>query len=141
MFFTKNKKGQQMTIDELIENFQLLNDWEDKYRYLIELGERLPAFSPTDKTDKNEVEGCQSQVWITHQQQGDKHLFNATSDAHIVRGLQMILLTAVNNRTTKEIQSLNILDLFKKMGLEEHLSPSRRNGFQAMINRIFSLIL
>lgn len=130
-----------MTRDELIENFQILTDWEDKYRYLIELGDRLPPFPEMEKTDSNKVEGCQSQVWITHQQNAGKHYFNATSDAHIVRGLQMILLTIVNGLTTKEIQALNIPEIFHQMGLDEHLSASRRNGFNSMINRIFLLIL
>ena len=130
-----------MTQDELIQNFQIFTDWEDKYRYLIDLGEQLPPFPEKDKTDINKVEGCQSQVWITHSQRGDKHFFNATSDAHIVRGLQMILLCCINGRTTQEIQSINIPQIFHQMGLDEHLSPSRRNGLFAMINRISSLIL
>lgn len=130
-----------MTSDELIQNFQMFTDWEDKYRYLIDLGDQLPPFAEEDKTDTNKVEGCQSQVWITHHQDGDKHFFNATSDAHIVRGLQMILLTIVNGHTSKEIQTLNIPEIFHQMGLDEHLSPSRRNGFMAMINRISLLIL
>jgi len=128
-----------MTPAELMENFQTLMDWEDKYRYLIELGEKLRDFPEADKTDANKVEGCQSQVWITHRVEGDKHYFNATSDSHIVRGLQAVLLTFVNGLTTKEIQNLDMLAIFKRMGLEEHLSPSRRNGFLAMTNRIFAL--
>lgn len=130
-----------MTAEELMQNFQMFTDWEDKYRYLIELGEQLPPFPETDMIDTNKVEGCQSQVWITHRTEGDKHYFNATSDAHIVRGLQMILLTLVNGLTTKEIQTLDIPKIFHQMGLDEHLSPSRRNGFMAMINRISLLIL
>jgi len=130
-----------MTADELIQNFQLFSDWEDKYRYLIELGEQLPPFAEADKIDKNKVEGCQSQVWITHYQKGNAHYFNATSDAHIVRGLQMILLSCVNGLTSDQIQALNIPDIFHQMGLDEHLSPSRRNGLSAMINRISLLIL
>ena len=129
-----------MTPAELMENFQMLINWEDKYRYLIELGEKLRDFPEADKTDANKVEGCQSQVWITHRVEDGKHYFNATSDSHIVRGLQAVLLTFVNGQTTQEIQRMDLLALFKRMGLEEHLSPSRRNGFLAMTNRIFSLI-
>ena len=128
-----------MTPTELLLNFQSLMDWEDKYRYLIELGEKLRDFPTEDMTDANKVEGCQAQVWITHHVEGDKHYFNATSDSHIVRGLQAVLLTFVNGLTTKEIQQLDMLAIFKRMGLEEHLSPSRRNGFLAMTNRIFAL--
>ena len=128
-----------MTPQELMNNFSYLIHWEDKYRYLIELGEKLRDFPEADKTDANQVLGCQSQVWITHRVEGDKHYFNATSDSHIVRGLEAILLTFVNGKTSKEIQSLDMMSVFKKLGLEEHLSPSRRNGFVAMSNRIFSL--
>ncbi len=130
-----------MTPTELMENFLMLLDWEDKYRYLIELGDKLRDFPESEMTDANKVEGCQSQVWITHRMEGDKHYFQATSDSHIVRGLEAVLLTFVNGKTSKEIQSMDMLGIFKKMGLEEHLSPSRRNGFLAMTNRIFSLTL
>ena len=128
-----------MTPAELMENFQMLMDWEDKYRYLIELGEQLRDFPEEDKTDANKVEGCQSQVWITHRVENGRHYFNATSDSHIVRGLQAVLLTFINGLTTQEIQKLDMLASFKRMGLEEHLTHSRRNGFLAMTNRIFAL--
>lgn len=130
-----------MTAQELMDNFSYLLHWEDKYRYLIELGEKLRDFPEEDKTEKNQVLGCQSQVWITHRKEGDKHYFSATSDSHIVRGLEAVLLTFVNGKTSKEIQSLDMMTIFKKLGLEEHLSPSRRNGFVAMSNRIFALTL
>ena len=125
-----------MTPEELFENFEYLIDWEDKYRYLIELGDQLSPFSEEDKTSQNKVDGCMSQVWFTSQKEGDQYVFNATSDAHIVRGLEAILLILVNHKTAAEIQNLDIEAAFKKLGLEEHLSPTRRNGFYAMINRI-----
>ena len=130
-----------MTQNELIDNFQLLLDWEDKYRYLIELGDQRQTFSEQDKTDQNKVEGCQSQVWMTHYEKEGKHYFDAYSDAHIVRGLQTVLLTLVNGKTTAEIQQLDLKAIFQQLGLAEHLSPTRRNGFAAMVNRIFWLIL
>lgn len=129
-----------MTGNDLLENFAYLSDWEDKYRYLIELGDSLPPFNETDKTDENKVDGCMSQVWFIHEVQGGKHFFNATSDAHIVRGLEAILLSLINNKTTDEIQALNIPLFFEKMGLQEHLSPTRRNGFFAMVERINHLV-
>ena len=107
---------------------------------MIELGEKLRDFPEEDKTDANQVMGCQAQVWITHRVEDGKHYFNATSDSHIVRGLEAILLTFVNGKTAEEIQALDMMAVFKKLGLEEHLSPSRRNGFLAMSNKIFSLI-
>lgn len=125
-----------MTPEELFENFSYLTDWEDKYRYLIELGDHLPPFNEADKNDTNKVDGCMSQVWFTHTTDGDRYFFNATSDAHIVRGLEAVLLTLVNGSTAAEIRALDLNAAFQRLGLAEHLSPTRRNGFAAMINRI-----
>ena len=129
-----------MTQEELLDNFSFLTDWEDKYRYLIELGDNLPAFPDAKRTPENKVEGCMSQVWFIYKKENDKYIFNATSDAHIVRGLEAVLLILVNNKTAKEIQSLNITDIFHSLGLEEHLSPTRRNGFYSMIERIHQIV-
>ena len=128
-----------MTSEELIENFSYLTDWEDKYRYLIELGEEMNNFPESEKKDENKVLGCQSQVWITYSKKADKFYFNATSDAIIVRGLEAVLLTFINGKTAKEIQQTDIEGLFKQLGLEENLSPTRRNGFFSMIGRIREL--
>ena len=128
-----------MTTEELIENFSYLENWEDKYRYIIELGEQLPPFIEEDKIPQNKVDGCMSSVWFSHYTENNKHFFNATSDAVIVRGLEAILLTLINGKTASEIQNLNLLEIFKKLGLEDHLSPTRRNGFYAMVERILSL--
>ena len=125
-----------MTPEELFENFAYLTDWEDKYRYLIELGDHLPPFAESDKTEANKVNGCMSQVWFTCHLENNQYFFNATSDAHIVRGLEAILLILVNGKTAKEIQQLDIAQCFRELGLEEHISPTRRNGFFAMIGRI-----
>ena len=125
-----------MTPEELLENFSYLTDWEDKYRYLIELGEEMPPFPESEKTDNNKVSGCQSQVWIIYSKQSDKYEFKATSDAIIVRGLEAVLLTFVNGKTAEEIQNLDLENIFQKLGLEENLSPTRRNGFISMIGRI-----
>lgn len=126
--------------DELIENFSYLPDWEDKYRYLIELGEGLPSMPEAEKIPQNKVSGCMSQVWITHKQKGNKHHFNMDSDAHIVRGLEAVIYALVNDKTTEEIKALNIPAIFEEIGLNEHLSPTRRNGFNGMINKINELI-
>lgn len=125
-----------MTPAELLENFSYLTQWEDKYRYLIELGDALPPFPEEDKIPANKVDGCQSQVWLTHRARDGKHFFQATSDAHIVRGLQAVLLTFVNGRTSAEISSLALPDIFAQLGLSEQLSPTRRQGFFAMVERI-----
>ena len=125
-----------MTQEELLENFSYLDAWEDKYKYLIELGDNLPPFPQEEQTDANKIEGCMSQVWFIHKKEGDRYIFNATSDAHIVRGLEAVLLTLINGKTGPEIQNTDILSAFRQLGLEEHLSPTRRNGFYAMIGRI-----
>ncbi len=125
-----------MTPEELFENFSFLTEWEDKYRYLIEMGDNLPPFSETDKNDINKVDGCMSQVWFTHQIENERYYFNATSDAHIVRGLEAVLLTLINGKRAEEIQNMDIAKCFTDLGLEEHISPTRRNGFFAMIGRI-----
>lgn len=129
-----------MTPTELIENFSYLMEWEDKYRYLIELGEHLPAMADEEKTPENKVEGCMSQVWISHTQQEGKHYFKMDSDAHIVRGLEAILYILVNEKTSKEISELDIDGLFNELGLSEHLSPTRRNGFAGMVAKIKEVI-
>lgn len=125
-----------MTPEELIDNFSYLTDWEDKYRYLIELGEQLPPMPSNEKTPTNKVEGCMSQVWISHTKKDDKHYFHMDSDAHIVRGLEAVLWLLVNEKTTEEIKTIDIDGIFNEMGLSEHLSPTRRNGFAGIVTRI-----
>ena len=129
-----------MNQNELIENFSYLEDWEEKYKYLIELGETLPPFDEKDKTDQNKVEGCMSAVWFVHTEKDGKHFFNATSDAHIVRGLEAVLLILINEKTSEEIKKIDLIAVFEELGLKNHLSPSRRNGFFAMIERISSFL-
>lgn len=126
-----------MQIDELIENFELLDDWEDKYRYLIDLGTKLPPLEDKYKTDEWKVVGCQSQVWVVPDLHDDEHLsFRGDSDAAIVKGLIFIVLTLFNGLSKKSVKEIAVNDIFAKMGLEEHLSPSRRNGLNAMVRKI-----
>ncbi len=129
-----------MTKDELFENFSYLSTWEEKYSYLIDLGNQLPPFKEEDKTDQNKVEGCMSQVWFTHEKKEGKNYFNATSDALIVKGLEAVLIYLINEKTDEEILNLDLVQIFEELGLKDHLSPTRRNGFFAMIERIFNLI-
>ncbi|MBO7243754.1 MAG: SufE family protein [Alphaproteobacteria bacterium] len=129
-----------MTKDELFENFSYLSTWEEKYSYLIDLGNQLPPFKEEDKTDQNKVEGCMSQVWFTHKKKEGKNYFNATSDALIVKGLEAVLIYLINEKTDEEILNLDLVQIFEELGLKDHLSPTRRNGFFAMIERIFNLI-
>ena len=129
-----------MTTEELIENFSYLTDWEDKYRYLIELGEQMEVLPESECIDEYKVLGCQSQVWIKGEEKNNRYYFKANSDAIIVRGLEAVLLMLVNGRTADEIHDLNLSEIFKKLGLEENLSPTRRNGFASMIERIYLLV-
>ena len=128
-----------MDIDELIENFEFLGDWEERYRYIIELGRKLPDFDPKNRTEENKVRGCQSQVWLVtddHSENSDLLYFRADSDAHIVRGLLAILLMMFTGKSASAILAVDAKDVFAKLGLDQHLSPSRANGLNAMVQRV-----
>ncbi|MEK4032191.1 SufE family protein [Methylocystis sp. IM3] len=130
------------TIDEIIENFSLLEDWEDRYRYVIELGKMLEPLPDALKTDQNKVSGCASQVWlstttISHAIDGEPVLMiHGDSDAHIVRGLVAILLALCSGKTAQDILEADPVALFERLGLREHLTPQRSNGFKSMVGRI-----
>lgn len=126
-----------MEIAEIIDNMSFFDSWEDKYRYIIEIGENLPDLPPEFLTEEWKVKGCQSQVWLVPQKNADNTLsFLGTSDAMIVKGLIGIVLSIYNNKTPSEIKSMDIDGIFASLGLREHLSPSRRNGLEAMIEKI-----
>lgn len=131
-----------MTIDELTENFQLLTDWEDRYRVLIDLGRKLPEFPEEARDDEHKVEGCTSQVWLVSEvEAGDPpriHL-RADSDSFIVKGLLAILLLSYSGKTPEEIRRVDIEETFRQLGLEQNLSPNRRNGFFATVGEIQQL--
>jgi len=129
----------QHYIQELAENFAVFDDWEGRYRYLIDLGRTLPAMDESLKTDEILVRGCTSRVWMLSNVKNGVFHFTADSDAHIVRGLIALLVTAYEGKPVSEIPKINIAEVFKQIGLEEHLSPSRRNGFYAMVERIKEL--
>ena len=126
-----------MDINELIDNFEFLDTWEDKYRYIIELGEKLPPLDEKYHTEDWKVQGCQSQVWLlpTKDDNG-KISFVGDSDAMIVKGLIAIVLMIFNHKSPSEIKAVAVEDIFAKLKLEEHLSPSRRNGLLSMIAKI-----
>ena len=128
------------SIDEIQSNFAFLEDWEDKYRYLIELGEALAPLPAEYKTDTYKVDGCMSQVWLYPKRDSNgKYTFLADSDALIVKGLIAVILCAYNDKTADEIRSVPIEKIFETLGLETHLSPTRRDGFFAMVRKIQSL--
>ncbi len=131
-----NKK---LTVDRLIANFSMFSDWEDRYRYLIDLGRKLPEMPEGAKVDRNKVEGCMSQVWLISDKSEDQPpviRFRGDSDAHIVKGLIAVLLAAYSEKTPQQILETDIGGLFENLGLGSHLSVNRRNGFYAMTQRI-----
>lgn len=125
-----------MDIEELTDNFELLDNWEDRYRYIIELGERLEPFPDEFRTEEWKVKGCQSQVWLVPQKRDGKIYFIGDSDAMIVKGLIAITLMIYSGKTAAEIKALDVEPIFSRLKLQEHLSPSRRNGLLAMTDKI-----
>lgn len=127
------------TIDEIIENFSLLDNWEDRYRYVIELGYGLPPFPESARNDSHKVPGCVSQVWLlSSRNNADNPIitFQGDSDAHIVRGLIYILLAFYSGKKASEIRNADAEGLFERLGLNENLTPQRSNGLKSMIERI-----
>lgn len=125
-----------MDISELIENFELLDDWEDKYRYIIDLGSKLEPLPQNFYQDEWKVRGCQSQVWLVPEKKDGRLFFRGDSDAAIVKGVIAIVLTVFSGKTPVEIKKTDIEEIFNSLGLHEHLSPSRRNGLAAMTEKI-----
>ncbi len=130
-------------IEEIIDNFSVLDDWDDRYRYLIELGRELPPLAESARNDANKVQGCASQVWLNTNVRpngagGPVLTFVGDSDAHIVRGLIAILFATFSGKNAKDILAIDALALFEGMGLREHLTPQRSNGFRSMVERIRS---
>jgi len=127
----------QQEIDDLIEEFSFLGDWEERYRYLIDLGQALPSLHENEKTDLNKVKGCTSRVWLNvDPPENGRFLFRADSDAHIVKGLAALLVRLYSNRRHDDIAEIDARDVLTRIGLSEHLSPQRSNGLNAMIARI-----
>jgi cysteine desulfuration protein SufE len=131
-----------MTIDEIRDNFALLDDWDDRYRYVIELGRTLAPMPEAEHSAANKVLGCASQVWLSKQvdrSAGEPLLkYLGDSDAHIVRGLIAILLTLYSGRTPQQVLATDALAVFDEFGFREHLTPQRSNGLRSMVERIRS---
>jgi cysteine desulfuration protein SufE len=129
------------TIDEIVENFALLDQWDDRYRYVIELGRTLPPLAESAHTEANKVQGCASQVWLLSHiapdgPAGPILTFEGDSDAHIVRGLVAILLELYSGKPAREILATDAIVLFDRIGLHENLTPQRSNGLRSMVERI-----
>jgi cysteine desulfuration protein SufE len=128
-----------MNTEELIETFEFLGDWEERYRYLIDLGRKLPPLPDADHNDTNKVRGCMSQVWLTHRLEPGsppRLSFLGDSDAHIVKGLIALLFALLSDKTPQQILDTDVTGVFERLGLESHISMNRRNGFYAMVERI-----
>jgi cysteine desulfuration protein SufE len=132
--------GAMATLDDIVADFELIDDWEERYRYLIELGKALPPLPEAERNDITKVRGCASQVWLVSRvarEAGVTRLYLAgESDAHIVRGLVALVIALYSGRPVDEIAGLDPEPLFTRIGLREHLTPQRSNGVNAMIERI-----
>ena len=123
------------TQDEIIEEFTALDDWMDRYQMLIDLGEEQAPLADTDKTEQNLIDGCQSRVWIVCEEKDGKLHFRADSDALIVKGLVALVLQVVNDHRPDEIYAADLY-FIERIGLRDHLSPTRSNGLLAMVKQI-----
>jgi len=136
--FLNNPLGRDTTLDDVLEAFELLDDWEERYAYIIDLGKQLPSFHESERTEQNYVHGCQSQVCLIEHYDitNDRLYLLIDSDAIIVRGLAAIILIALNGRAPRELLSTDIDELFEQLDLFRHISPTRGNGLRAMVGRI-----
>lgn len=125
-----------MNINEIVDTFDLLGEWEERYRYLIDLGNQMPPMPDSLKTEGNRVQGCMSQVWMVLRFVEGRLEMIADSDAQIVRGLIALLHAVYHGKPVEEIAALDIEGIFIRLGLEGHLSPNRRNGFFSMVEKI-----
>ena len=128
------------TLDTIRSDFASLDDWEDRYRYVMELGRALPQLPDHDRTDSNKVRGCASQVWLATRSEGHGgaarlHILG-DSDSHLVRGLVAILLAVYKDKSVHDVLASDAAAVFTELGLGEHLTPQRSNGFASMVARI-----
>jgi len=132
----------QPSIDEIVANFELLEDWEERYRYVIELGRLMPPLPDEARIDANKVQGCASQVWLETRVEptdGAPVLrLRGDSDAHIVRGLVALMVALFSGKPLPEVAGTDVQRLFADLGLREHLTPQRSNGVHSMVERIKS---
>lgn len=133
---TQSPFGTEITPEEILDTLGFFDDWEERYKYIIDLGKQLPAISDSKKTEEFLLRGCQSQVWIDSDMIDGKLFFEVDSDAHIVRGLLAVVLSAYNNKTPAEVLAFDIDGFFAQVDLVKHLSPTRGNGLTAMVKKI-----
>ncbi|EDY87451.1 Fe-S metabolism associated SufE [gamma proteobacterium HTCC5015] len=134
--FQDNPLGQSINSDDILSDFEFLDDWEERYAYIIDLGKQLPSFPDAEKIEDNYVHGCQSQVWLIHTVTDGTLYLLIDSDAIIVRGLAAIILAALNAKSPQDLIDTDIDRLFEKLDLFRHISPTRGNGLRAMVEKI-----
>ena len=133
---SENRFGTDINPEDILEALDFFDSWEDRYKYIIDLGKELPPMDQADKTEQHLVRGCQSQVWLVAERHGDKLYFQADSDAFIVKGLLGAVLAAYNAKTPEQITAFDIDAYFERLNLLKHLSSTRGNGLQAMVKKI-----
>lgn len=133
---TQSPFGTEITPEEILDTLGFFDDWEERYKYIIDLGKQLPSIAEEKKIETFLLRGCQSQVWIDSTVSDGKLFFEVDSDAHIVRGLLAVVLSAYNNKTPAEVLAFDIDGFFAQVDLVKHLSPTRGNGLTAMVKRI-----
>jgi cysteine desulfuration protein SufE len=136
--FLNNPLGKDTTLEDVLDGFEFLDDWEERYAFIIDLGKQLPAFPDDERREENYVHGCQSQVWLIHHydEQSGKLYLLIDSDAIIVRGLAAIILVALNGKSPRDLLTTDIDELFEQLDLFRHISPTRGNGLRAMVGKI-----
>ncbi|MFN2359936.1 MAG: SufE family protein [Marinobacter sp.] len=136
--FINNPLGKDTTLEDVLDGFEFLDDWEERYAFIIDLGKQLPAFPDDERTEENYVHGCQSQVWLIHHydEESGKLYLLIDSDAIIVRGLAAIILVALNGKAPRDLLATDIDELFEQLDLFRHISPTRGNGLRAMVGKI-----
>lgn len=135
-----NPFGVSITTEDILDTISFFDGWEDRYKYIIDLGKELPALDDSKKDDEHLVRGCQSQVWIDCRKDGEHCFFEADSDAFIVKGLLGVVLAAFNGQTPEHIKTFDVDAYFDKLGLIRHLSMTRGNGLRAMVARIKAFV-
>lgn len=133
---TENPFGSTITKDDIVDTLSFFDTWEERYKYIIDLGKELPAMDASKKDDQHIVRGCQSQVWIDSHLESERLWFDVDSDAFIVKGLLGVVLAAYNGKSASEILAFDIEGYFDTLGLLSHLSLTRGNGLRAMVKKI-----
>ena len=128
--------GTEITTDDIVDTLAFFDSWDDRYKYIIDLGKELPPLPDSEHVDENIIRGCQSKVWLNSEQRDGQLYFQVDSDAFIVKGLLGVVLAAYNSKTPQQVLDFDIEGYFAELDLMRHLSPTRGSGLQAMVARI-----